>query len=67
MGMYPQPRPIPYHTYEEAVGAISVQPGNICSMEMEGFDDIMSFVKKKSLNTCILSYVIEAFIMIDSF
>lgn len=37
------------------------------SMNMEGFDDILSLVRKKSLNTYILSYVIEAFIKIDSF
>lgn len=28
---------------------------------------VESFVRKKSLNTCILSYVMETFIMIDSF
>ena len=33
----------------------------------KGFDDDLSFFKKKSLNTCILSYVIETFIMTDSF
>lgn len=36
-------------------------------MNMEGFDGVDSFVRKKSLNTCILSYVMETFIMIDSF
>ena len=30
-------------------------------MNVEEFDDILSLVKKKSLNTCILSYVTEAF------
>ena len=36
-------------------------------MNVEEFDDILSFVKKKSLNTCILSYVTKAFDIIDSF
>lgn len=33
---------------------------------MEGFDGVESFLRKKSLNTCILSCVMETFMMIDS-
>lgn len=54
------------HTYEEAVDVVNIWTGSIFSMNMEGFDDILSFVKKKSLNACILSCVVEAFMMIDS-
>lgn len=70
MGRYPfstSPQQTPYRTNQEAVDVVSIYTGNIFSMNTEGFDDSLSFVKKKSLNTCILSYVIEAFIMIDCF
>lgn len=56
-----------YSTQAEAARTVSAGTGSTFSMNMEGTDDVETFVREKSLNTCILSYVTETFIMMHSF
>lgn len=55
-----------YRPWAEASRTVSAGTGSTLSMYMEGFDDVEAFVREKSLSTCILSCVIETFIMTDS-
>lgn len=56
-----------FSTQAEAARTVSAGTGSTFSMNMEGTDDVETFVREKSLNTCILSYVTETFIMMHSF